>query len=196
MKRSVNINGKIRVQLKLPSRTLFFALSLFPTEVFAQPEKNHGFDIEVDPIAFALNGFSLHGGYLTGAWRFDLGVFGLDVPKWAHGNEGFEARAIGAGWKADRFFRKAPDGFFVGVEGNVTKTTITHTASAGKKDVMEYSLGIRGGYRWNTGLANLYVTPWLGLGYILNAKDRTINGEVYKTGPFQSFPTVHIGWKF
>ncbi|HMQ08866.1 MAG TPA: hypothetical protein PKC30_16315 [Saprospiraceae bacterium] len=172
------------------------AWSSLSTQLFAQSEQKKGFDIEVDPIAFVLNGFSFHGGYLTGAWRFDLGVFGLNIPGWAHGNDAFEARAIGAGWKADRFFRRKPDGFFVGIEGNISKTTITHKSLEENLDRVEYSLGIRGGYRWNTGLGNLYVTPWLGLGYILNAKDVQLNGDIYKSSFFQPFPTVHIGWKF
>ncbi|WP_157494257.1 hypothetical protein [Fulvivirga imtechensis] len=178
---------------------LLFLLALsclFSTRLFAQSEVKHGFDVEIDPIAFALNGFSLHGGYLTGPWRFDLGIFGLDIPEWAHGNEGFKVSARGTGWKADRFLRGLSDGFFIGVEGNVTKTSITHSLSDDNRSATEFSLGIRGGYRWNTGLGNLYVTPWLGLGYILNAKDVTINGEVFKTSPFQPFPTVHIGWTF
>ncbi|REL32920.1 hypothetical protein DYD21_13970 [Rhodohalobacter sp. SW132] len=82
------------------------------SETHAQSPGERGFDIDIDPIAFALNGFSIHGGYVTGAYRFDLGIFGLDLPEWVHGNEDFDSSFIGAGWKVDRFFKGYADGFF------------------------------------------------------------------------------------
>jgi hypothetical protein len=166
------------------------------SELRAQSPHDRGFDIDIDPIAFALNGFSFHGGYITGPYRFDLGIFGLDIPEWLHGNEEFSSSFVGAGWKVDRFFKGYADGFFAGVDGGISRLNVTHTATNTDKDRLQYMLGIRGGYRWNTGLGNLFVTPWIGLGYVLNAKDIEIDGDLFESSAFTPFPTVHIGWKF
>ncbi|MEX0685497.1 MAG: hypothetical protein WD267_11105 [Balneolales bacterium] len=149
------------------------------TEIKAQSSTSRAFDVEIDPIAYIANGFSVHGGYLTGAWRYDVGIFGLELPEWVHGNEEFTASFIGAGWKIDRFLKGIPDGLFVGAEGGLIRLDVTHKPSELERDRIQYSLGVRGGYRWNTGLGNLYVTPWLGLGFTLNAEDITINGDTF-----------------
>ncbi|MEX0662371.1 MAG: hypothetical protein WEA58_02700 [Balneolaceae bacterium] len=184
-----------RKRLKVILNILILLL-LFSSTTFAQSDINQGFDIDVDPIAFALNGFSFHGGYITGAYRYDLGVFGLDIPEWLHGNENFSTSFVGAGWKVDRFLKGYADGFFAGIDGGISRLTVTHAATDTDKDRLQYMLGIRGGYRWHTGLGNLFVTPWLGLGYVLNAEDIEIEGDVFESSAFTPFPTIHIGWKF
>ncbi|MFC3196452.1 hypothetical protein ACFOET_02375 [Parapedobacter deserti] len=169
---------------------------LLSSKAFAQSGSSARFDIDIDPIAFALNGFSVHGGYLTGAWRYDLGVFGLDIPGWAHGNDLFDAAFIGAGWKIDRFFKGLPDGFFAGIDGGIQRLNVTHKATNIRQGRIQYVLGVRGGYRWNTGWQNLFITPWLGMGYALNAKDIEMEEDVFKSSPFTPFPTIHVGWAF
>lgn len=175
---------------------ILILLILFSSKTFAQSDRSPRFDIDIDPIAFALNGFSVHGGYLNGAWRFDLGVFGIDIPVWLRGNEDFNSSFIGAGWKVDRFFKGQPDGYFAGLDGGIQWLNVTHKATDMDKDRVQYMLGLRGGYRWNTGIWNLFVTPWLGLGYSLNAENVEINGDVFESSSFTPFPTIHIGWVF
>lgn len=175
---------------------LGFLIMFLPLNSAGQSSGQNGFDIEVDPIAYALNGFSVHGGYTTGSWRFDLGIFGLEFPDWAHDNKAFTSSFIGAGWKADRFLNGEPNGLFIGAEGGITRLEATHQASDTDRSRLNYSLGLRGGYRWNTGLGNVYVTPWLGLGFALNSKDITVDSDTYEAAVFQPFPTIHIGWKF
>lgn len=162
---------------------------------FTQTRNNSGFDIDVDPIAYTLNGFSVHGGYINGAYRFDIGFFGIDLPEWLHGNKEFEASFVGAGWKVDRFFKNLPEGLFAGIEGNISRMNVTHIKSDQDQDHIGYTLGIRSGYRWNTGLGKLFLTPWVGLGYNLNAKDITIDGNTFEASPLQPFLTLHLGWK-
>ncbi len=48
---------------------------MFPTaHAHAQVE------VEADPVAYALNGFSLHAAKVMGATRLSVGAFGIDVP--------------------------------------------------------------------------------------------------------------------
>lgn len=163
---------------------------------FAQPSQHANFDIEIDPIAYTMNGFSVHGGYHIDRWRIDLGVFGLEHPDWLHGNDDFTSSFIGAGWKLDRYFNDYADGWFAGLEGGVMQLEVTHRDIDTEHNRLHYSVGVRGGYRWNTGLGKLYIVPWLGLGVTLNAEDITVNGDVYENSVFQPFPTVHLGWIF
>ncbi len=188
--------GENKIKMTKPVIHILFSGLIIQLVVGAQLVKAQQFDIEIDPIAYALKGFSVHGGYLIEAWRIDLGIYGLEIPEAVHGNDGFDSKFFGTGWKLDRFFKGQPDGFFVGVDGGVSRLQVTHQGSNQKANRIEYSLGVRIGYRWNTGLASLYITPWLGLGYTLNAKNLTVNGETFENSAFQPFPTVHVGWKF
>lgn len=153
-------------------------------------------DVEIDPIAYALEGFSVHTAYGVNGWRFDLGVYGLTLPEAVHGNEGLTARFVGAGWKMDRFIKGGSDGAFLGIDGGVSRKVIEDNDTPDTIQRLEYSMGGRIGYRWMTGLGNLYVTPWVGLGYVFNAKDMEINDKVFENSAIQPFPTVHVGWRF
>src|SRR5690625_3613695 len=78
----------------------------------AQSSQDKRFDVEIDPIAYALNGFSVHGGYTTGPWRIDLGTIGLEYPDALNSSDAVEASFVGAGWKLEHFIKGRPDGFF------------------------------------------------------------------------------------
>ena len=47
-------------------------------------------DVEIDPIAYALDGHSMHVGLRLNHQRFDLGNFAAAVPAAFHGNDGFD----------------------------------------------------------------------------------------------------------
>lgn len=153
-------------------------------------------DVEIDPIAYGLDGFSVHTAYGVNGWRFDLGVYGLTLPEAIHGNEGLSAKFVGAGWKVDRFLKGGSEGAFVGIDGGVSRKEIGDVDTRETAHRVEYAMGGRIGYRWMTGLGNLYVTPWVGLGYVLNAEDVVLNGKVFENSAFQPFPTIHVGWRF
>lgn len=95
-----------------------------------------------------------------------------------------------------QLFNDTPDGFFFGPEVGVSRLEVTHRESGLNDTHTGYSVGIRGGYRWYTGLGNLYLAPVAGLVYSLNAEDMEIGGEVYEAGAFTPFVTVGIGWSF
>src|SRR5690606_8623794 len=46
-------------------------------------------EVEADPIAYAVNGYSGHlAAFFTDRVRAQVGAFGADVPEWLHGNDG------------------------------------------------------------------------------------------------------------
>ncbi len=81
-------------------------------------------DVEIDPTAFVLDGFSLHSGLGTGHWRVDLGVFGMTVPEAVHGQDGFDLSFDGYGATLQCFLFKPQTGGFVGVDGGVIRARV------------------------------------------------------------------------
>ncbi|MEM1115261.1 MAG: hypothetical protein AAF845_03755 [Bacteroidota bacterium] len=52
-------------------------------------------EVEADPIAYALSGYSGHVGYVAGRARASVGVFAADAPEFFHGNEGWPYGPVG-----------------------------------------------------------------------------------------------------
>jgi hypothetical protein len=167
---------------------LLLALAL-PGALTAQVE------IEADPFAWALNGFSLHAAVVQGPVRVSVGVFGIDEPASLHGNDGWRSTMRGAGVKID-YLGSRLDGLFVGGESGYMRSTYT-VESSGLSEVRSViGLGMRGGYRLSVGGSGLYVAPWVGASYNLDGDDVAIGGERFERSPVRVFPTVHIGWRF
>ncbi|PWS26121.1 hypothetical protein DHW03_15095 [Pedobacter yonginense] len=170
------------------------------TNLKAQQKSKPHFEIEVDPIAYIFNGYSVHIGYQINKLRFDAGFFGIDQPDFVTRNEIFKDRSQGFGIKADYFF-KPRKGFFAGIQADystdkiIKKDTKTSVISKG------VVAGLRGGYRFTfTGVekdrTGFYFSPWLAVLYTPNAKDIKIEGETFKRPKISLFPTVHFGYSF
>jgi hypothetical protein len=153
------------------------------------------FDIEIDPIAYALKGYSVHGGYLWSSFRLDAGVFGIEVPEAVHGNDGFRNRIDGVGTKLDFYLIEPGSKLFVGLESGIMRSTVEWRDTGEKVARTLYGVGVRIGYRLVV-REHFTVTPWIGLGYTLNAADQHVSGRVFETSAFQPFPTIHLGYSF
>ncbi len=173
---------------------LLILLSSIKT-IEAQDKSSH-FDIEVEPVAYILNGAGITGQYHTGDWHYAIEIFGLEVPESLHGNERFTASVMGAEFHAERYFQESSQGFYIGPEFGVGELEVTHVSSGVTEKHINYSVGIRAGYRWPTGLGALYLNPVAGMSYTLNSKDIDIRNETFETGPLTPFATVGIGWSF
>ena len=161
----------------------------------AETAERAGVDIEIDPLAYAIGGASVHVGLHTGPVRFDLGAFSLKVPEWLHGNEGFTAQGHGFGLKADLFPRKDHTGFHLGPQLDITHQTVTHDATGESALYREIATGGRVGYRIQH-RSGLYVNPWIGAIYrITSPTEIDLGGETYTQGKVVPFPTVHLGWR-
>lgn len=153
-------------------------------------------ELEVEPVAYILNGAGATAGYQSNNWQYSAEIYGLDLPESLHGNESFDASLIGAEAHLERFFNGTGSGFFIGPEFGVSRLEVTHQTTGISEEHIQYSIGVRGGYRWYTGLGKLYLSPVGGLGYTLNSKDFEIEGDVFESGNLTPFITVDIGWSF
>lgn len=161
-----------------------------------ESSRNRGFGIETEPMAFILGGIGATGSYQHGSWTYSIEAFGeLIVPESLHGNDGFRSSLKGVELQVERFLT-GTDGFYLGPEVGVSSLAVTHKATNSSKRKTGFSVGLRGGYHWNTGLGNLYVTPVGGLSYSLNAEDMQIQGETYESGSVTPWATIGIGWSF
>ena len=175
---------------------LIIIIQLFGANTIHPQEKVHHLAIEVEPVAYIFNGAGIHGRYQYGSWRYSFEILGLDIPESLHGNDGFDASVRAVELHFEHFFTDTPDGFFFGPEVGVSRLEVTHRESGLSDTHTGYSVGIRGGYRWYTGLGKLYLAPVGGLVYSLNAEDIELGDGVYEAGAFTPFVTVGIGWSF
>jgi hypothetical protein len=152
-------------------------------------------EVEADPIAYGLNGFSLHLAKVLGSARLNVGTFGADIPGAFHGNSGWDASMRGGGLKLD-YLGSDVDGFFVGVDGGYMRMTYTLRSAGESVKGDNVAVGVRSGYRLPVGRSGLYVAPWVGVSYTFGDDVVTIAGEEFETGKVTIFPTVHVGWRF
>jgi hypothetical protein len=167
------------------------AFSLLP--VLAQAQ----WEAEVDPMAYALNGFSVHVGHpiFDRRSRLQFGAFGAETPEWIHGNSGFTEDSRGATFKFDYFPTRPVGGLFFGADTSYSRVRyeLNQTHECTYRNLV--ALGPRVGYRLNFG-QHLYVSPWVSVDYQFNAKDVTISGKIFHESRYSVFPAVHLGWRF
>ncbi len=182
---------------RLPSPMSFAcALSLTAAVALVPPGEAHAqVELEADPIAYALNGFSLHGAKVLGATRLSVGTFGIDVPRAFHGNEGWSSTMRGAGVKWD-YLGASTDGWFVGADAGYMRMSyaLDLEGEAVKRNVI--GVGLRSGYRLPLGRSGLYLSPWIGVSYNFHGDDVLIGTERFDRGTVTVFPTAHVGWRF
>lgn len=174
----------------------------------AQTQKNDNhFELEVDPIAFILHGYSAHVGYQSGHFRWDAGVYGIQEPSSFSGYDEFDIRSNGGGIKMDYLFQKRK-GLLLGIESNISRERVSPKSNDSNPDndltkrFTNVSLSMRVGYRWMLGSKSnsykgLYIFPWVSfLSFNLNPQSASIQGKEYRQKTLSFFPTVHFGYSF
>lgn len=152
-------------------------------------------DIEIDPTAYVLSGFSLHAGIGYGHIRVDLGNYALMLPQFVHGDDGFDLSFDGYGAKVQWFPFAEQEGLFAGVDGGISRILASRQGTDLAKRYAQVNLGIHAGYRISLP-ANFYVTPWIGIDYAFGAKNVTLAGATTKAQHVIVFPAVHLGYRF
>ncbi len=158
------------------------------------------FEVEADPIAFILNGYSFHVGYTKGHLRFDAGVFGIKQPDFALDNKLFSVFSSGGGLKVDYLLRPNR-GLFFGLQSDYATDKIGLKSEETTQSVSGVTLGLRTGYRFMLGkqerqFKGLYLVPWVGLIHSLNPSVVTKGGHTYSQASWSIFPTIHLGYRF
>lgn len=149
---------------------------------------------EIDPLAYFSKGYSGHLIYQTSnGFSFDLGAYGMEFPDFAEPYEGFKTRFTGYGVKII-YHGRSKDGAFWGIGAGTNDFEVEETAPLTTQTGTFNSAGIQTGYRW--GKQGFYVTPWIGIDYILNPPKLQFSSRTYDFPRVNIFPTVHIGYQF
>lgn len=182
--------------LSIAIQTFLFNLSMS----LAQEKKKIHLELETDPIAYLLKGYSFHAAVTHHHFRYSLGIFGIDPPDFLLTNDAFDVFTNGVDFKTDYLFNKDTKGLFVGVQANYGRDRIKYGSSF-SQDIWGLNLGIRTGYRFMFGKNDqaskgFYLVPWTALLYATNAKTIIHDGQEYQQAKWVPFPTLHIGWRF
>jgi Protein of unknown function (DUF3575) len=176
----------------------FWKLALVCVPFFVWPITLQAqWEVESDPTAYALKGFSAHVGHtvFNGRMRWQIGAFGAETPEWIHGNKGFTENSRGGTIKIDYFPLRPLRGLFFGADSNYSRVRYaledTHERAYGNI----VGIGPRVGYRFGLG-KHLYLNPWVSTDYQFNAKDVSISGKIFHEKKYSIFPAIHVGWKF
>ncbi len=179
-------------------KILFLLLAIVSLQATAQEPKKNRFEIEVDPIAFGLNGYSFHGIFVHKKWRFDAGVFGLTQPESFSGNKGFEVKSNGFGVKVNYLLNKK-ETWFAGVDAGYAFHKATHKESKVSDKGQTIGIGVHTGYRFflsrKNWLQKVYLAPWVSFGYEVPVENIRFKQVEYKEKRWTVFPTIHIGYK-
>jgi hypothetical protein len=178
--------------MKTPALLPALLVVLVAAPAAAEP----GVDVEIDPIAYALDGYSLHAGVTHDRLRIDLGAFAIAVPEAVHGNDGFRASFDGFGAKAQYFVLRPQAGPFVGAGAGVARLLVERDGTQLAERTTGLSAGVHVGWRFELP-HDFYATPWIGVDYTLTgADDVMLDGATFERSAWSVFPTVHLGRRF
>lgn len=186
--------------------TTIILVSLLQSTVLLAQEKEkksfkNGWEVEVDPIAYLMNGHSVHAIYQYGRFRFDAGSYGIEVPEGFQQNDGFKLKNEGFGVKAN-YLLQGVNGFYSGLGIGYSDLEATDKQTGERRTGNSIGIGVDLGYRLffkkeKDGDRNgLYLTPWVGINYNFFPDQIKFTSKEYKQEPLEFFPTVHIGYRF
>jgi hypothetical protein len=151
-------------------------------------------EVDGDPAAYFVDGFSLHVA-VVGPWkRLDFGCYSVDEPTFLHGNEGWSVHLRGYGFTWD-YFVSGDDGFFAGVGVNLVVRTYVLDATSRVAERHQLLVGPHIGWRFMLG-EHFYLAPWLAVEYAYRGEEVTLDGETFDDRPYVIFPTLYAGWRF
>jgi hypothetical protein len=171
-----------------------------PLYTIAQDKQKTGFEIEADPLAYVLKGYSLHAAVTYNNFRTSIGTFAIDQPDFFTGNKAISVYSSGFDLKTDYLFKKI-NGMHAGLQVTYGKERIGLKTGGDKQDLWGMNIGARIGYRFMFGkpennYQGFYINPWIALIYSPDPKNITKGVEEYRQSSILLFPAVHVGWRF
>jgi hypothetical protein len=151
-------------------------------------------DVEVDPTAYVLDGYSVHAGFGWNRVRVDLGAFAMHMPEAVHKQHDFNVGFDGFGLKLQYFLFTEQSGFFFGVDSGVARALVQLKNSQLAELDRQLTVGVNLGYRIDIA-EGFYATPWIGFSRAFGADDITLGDKTYDNNPWLVFPAVHIGYR-
>jgi len=167
----------------------------------AQENQELRYEVETDPIAYIFKGYSAHLAVTYSGFRYSVGIFGLDHPKFLLQSDAFTVFTSGFDIKTDYLFG-SEKGFYAGLQATYNWDRIAlRDEQSEKKYLSGINIGVRTGYRFMFGkqenqYRGFYITPWVALMYNPSPKTTQLGTEEYKQSSWVLFPTVHLGWRF
>jgi hypothetical protein len=151
-------------------------------------------DVEIDPAAYLMSGYSVHAGAGRGRARLEVGVYAMELPEWFHGNEGWDVSFGGAGMKVQYFLLEDQRGAFVDVGASLSVRELVLRETGARHDVHVKSLSASFGYRVDLAYG-FYATPWVGVSYDVDDTEAMLDGETFEMSRISPFAAVHIGYR-
>jgi hypothetical protein len=178
------------------SQSIMLLIALLCTLSTASTSPNEslsrsGYTIEVDPIAYFLKGYSVHLIVDHQKWRYDLGVFGLELPDAAYKvkptTNGSKLRFDGLGFKVDYFLNSL---IFIGAQSGAVYLP------SPKGEAWNLETSLRVGLKWKPWTESFYIQPWLSYGPSFGEKAFGKDDQRVELKSGLPFATVHLGWEF
>ncbi len=159
--------------------------------------------LEIDPLTFAQNGYSLHMRYKLDTTVVGGGVYALDMPKQLvemnQNNEGWEARIDSAQILFfDYLFDNKIEGWILGAQ--ITSQNYEVSYDGNSTSYKALSSLTRVGYHYEPlSGSGLYLFPWAGVGksdVIEGDTSLDDNSAAFDHKATTSFVTLHVGYRF
>ena len=198
----------MKVTIKAISVALVLLITLGTSTLKAQEKNGTTFSIETDPSTFAFKGYAFHvrikpknsQHVLLGA-----GTYGLNMPtflvnmKKENKDKGWNVNIKNAvSLFGEYYFKEANQKWFLGLQAGIQTFKISNSNLPNQ--TAQYSnllLMPSIGYNWHPLKNNLYIKPWLGMGYTTKISgDNNIQNLKYAISPMSNFLTVHLGYTF
>jgi hypothetical protein len=187
---------------KIMKKIIILIATIFTLKVSAQTTTRSTWEIEIDPLAYAFfKGYSGHVSYNHKRIKYDVGIYGLQVPESVHANEGFTQKVQGFGFKASYLLGNVK-GLYTGLGAGYTMTEATHRNTSTIARGNSVGLGAHLGYRVflqkekDGSRKGLYIAPWFSADYNIHLREVKFENMPYKQSNWGFFPTVHIGYRF
>lgn len=178
---------------------MLFLFCLLASQAQAQKRLPAQFEVEVDPLAYFLNGYSVHAAATYSSFRSSVGVFAIEQPAFFINNDAFSVYSSGFDVKTDYLFGEI-DGWHAGLQITYGKDDVTLKETQQETALWGINIGIRGGYRFMLANAEnekgLYINPWMAVIYSPNPSTVINGNHKYKQSSLSPFPAIHVGWQF